>query len=73
MSDDDTLDQIIQALTTNQELLDSKKKIKLQDLRTLMADLNFSFLEIAKEIKNGHESRLDESLEMGKKVRSMFS
>jgi len=73
VSDDDTLDQIIQALTTNQELLDSKKKIKLQDLRTLMADLNFSFLEIAKEIKNGHESRLDESLEMGKKVRSMFS
>jgi len=73
MSEEDVLGQIIQALTTNQELLDSKKKMKLHDLRSLMADLNFSFLEIAKEIKNGHESRLDESVEMGKKVRSMFT
>ncbi|MCP4651645.1 MAG: hypothetical protein GY853_16410 [PVC group bacterium] len=73
MTENDIIDQLIEALTNNQELLDSKNKIKVQNLRDLISDLNYSFLEIMKSIRDGRNSKDLEENELGKKVSSMFA
>jgi len=73
MEEVEIIDQLIEALTTNQEILDSNQKLKSKNLRELIGDLNYSFLEILKNIKDGRESRFDEESKLGKKVTSMFA
>ena len=53
----ENLDEIIKVLTKNQEVLDSKKKIKL---RKFMADLNFSLLSIFERIKENIDEAIKE-------------
>jgi len=54
---EDKVQEMIDILTENQKILDSKKRIKL---RKFMADLNFSLLSIFEKIKENIDALPEE-------------
>ncbi|MFX0070153.1 MAG: hypothetical protein ACFFAO_03595 [Candidatus Hermodarchaeota archaeon] len=52
MSEEESIiDQLITAISENQETLDSDQEITLEDLREFMGEINYSLLQILLRIK----------------------
>ena len=68
------VNEIIDALSKNQELLDNKKKkLSIRELTKFIADMNFSLLEIFKNIKQfAGESSKSNELDLNK-ISSIFT
>ena len=67
------IEELIKALNTNQDLLDSKRKIKVGNLRELISDLNYSFLEILRNIKHSQDSVLDRVKTKGRNNINLYA
>ncbi len=73
MDEFEVIDQLIDCLSTNQDILDSGRKIKNGDLKVLMSELNYSFLEILKNIKINIDSRVEEPVNKETQISNLYA
>ena len=67
------VDGIIDALTSNQKILDGDQELTIKDLRKFMGDMNFSLLEIVKKIKYSNEVGEDEIERVKERTVGMYA
>jgi len=67
------VDGIIDALTSNQKILDGDQELTIKDLRKFMGDMNFSLLEIVKKIKDSNEVGEDEIERVKERTVGMYA
>jgi len=70
---DAILDEIIESLTSNQSLLESEQEISQDIFRKIIADLNFSFIEILKRIREKNSDGNNEIERVKKRTDGMYA
>ena len=67
------VDELVDALTNNQKILDGDQELTIKDLRKFMGDINFSLLEIVKKIKDSNEVGEDEIERVKERTVGMYA